>query len=296
MDIVDAQLHVSRGRIQPTLEAMDALGIRSVLIDELWGNGQFGGSTYLEPGYALPNGGWRVAWPTAEQASILHPDRFSYLVRIDRRDPQLVELMRVVGSSPHARAFRVLPVWTLEEAAAFAAGAYEQLFAEAECIGLPVCVFIPGFVELLPPYLERFPELTFIVDHCGMGFPNIPPHRPQQEQQKACEPDYFDEVLRIAAWPNAALKWSHAQHLFRAGHYPYAPLRPILRCAIQAFGVERIMWASDKTVILDQRWSDMLFCLRDDPELSRDEKEWILGRSARTILRWPAPGGEKRKA
>ena len=34
------------------------------------------------------------------------------------------------------------------------------------------------------------------------------------------------------------------------------------------------------------RWSDLLHYLRDDPELSPAEKQWILGRSARRVLNW----------
>jgi hypothetical protein len=32
----------------------------------------------------------------------------------------------------------------------------------------------------------------------------------------------------------------------------------------------------------------MLHAIKDDPELSQDEKQWILGRTARRVFRWPA--------
>lgn len=291
MDIVDAQLHVGRGKIEPTLEAMDALGIRSVLIDEFWGTrSSEKHPTHIDPGYALSNGAWRAACPTAEQASLLHPERFSYLLRIDRNDPELEAVMRVAGSSPHVRAFRIQPVWTLEEADAFAGGAYAPLLELAQDVGLPVCVFIPGFVELLEPYLRKYPRLTFVIDHCGMGFPDIPPGRRESDARRSLGIDYLGEVLRLAEHPNVALKWSHAQNRFGVQQFPYEPLRPILRRTIEAFGAERLLWASDKSVIRGHSWSDLLLCLRDDPELSRDEKEWILGRSARRVLDWPLAG------
>jgi predicted TIM-barrel fold metal-dependent hydrolase len=287
MDIVDAQLHLHHEMTQPTLEAMDALGINSVLIDEFWGTWLSEDRTHIAPGYRLANGAWRAACPTAEQASILFPDRFSYLVRIDRRDPDLVSLMRVLAGSPHARAIRLQPVWTLEEADQFSGGAYDGVFELVEDFELPVCLFIPGYVELLPPYLTRFPGVTFVIDHCGMGFRNIPPDRPKEEARRALDPSYFDEVLKLAEFPNATLKWSHAQDCFGAHEYPYETLRPFLRRAIEAFGVDRLLWASDKSVIRGHSWSDLLHCLRDDPELSREEKEWLLGRTARRILGWP---------
>jgi L-fuconolactonase len=288
MDIVDAQLHLGGGMIRPTLEAMDALGIAAVLVDEFWGTWMSEDRTHIAPGYRLPNGAWRAAYPTAEQASIVHPDRFSYVVRIDRRDPELESVVRVLASSPHARAVRLQPVWTVEEASHFARGAYDPVFELAEECGLPVCLFIPGHVELLPRYLSKFPNATFVVDHCGMGFPGIPPDRPEDEARRTLDPSYFDQVLELAEFPNVALKWSHAQDRFGVHEFPYPALRPFLRRAIEAFGADRLLWASDKSVIRGHNWSDLLHYLRDDPELSQEEKRWILGRSARQILKWPA--------
>jgi predicted TIM-barrel fold metal-dependent hydrolase len=288
MDIVDAQVHVGRGSIAATLAAMDALGVSGVMIDEFWGTREGDDPTHIAPGFRLPNGAWRATCPTAEEACAVHPDRFAYLVRVDRRDPDLACLMRVIGSTPHARAVRVQPVWTMDEARAFADGAYDEVFQLADRHGLAVCLFMPGFAELLAPYLAKFPQVTFVVDHCGMAFPRIPPDRPEDERRRVEQLSYFDEVLRLAAHPNAALKWSHVQNRFGAKDFPYEPVRPILRRAVDAFGAERLLWASDHTVIPNHSWSDMLHAVRDDPGLSAEEKAWILGGSARRIFDWPA--------
>lgn len=286
MDIVDAQLHLGRGMVAPTLEAMDALGITSVLLDEFWAIWGGPQPTHFEPGYLLENGAWRAAWPTAELASIEHPDRFSYLVRIDREDPQLESVMRVVASSPHARAFRLQPVWTRAEVESFANGGYTPLLEIAQDVGLPVFLFIPGYVELLEPYAKMFPELTLVIDHCGMGFGGIPPDRPQAEAVAAQDISYFEEVLRLAEYPNVALKWSHAQDRFGAETYPYDGLRPILRRAIDVFGADRLTWASDKSVMAGHTWTNLLHYVSDNPELSQEERQWILGGTARKILNW----------
>jgi predicted TIM-barrel fold metal-dependent hydrolase len=288
MDVVDAQLHLGCGMIEATLEAMNSLGIQAVLIDEYWGNRVSPEDpTHIAPGYRMSNGAWRAASPTAEQASILHPDRFSYLVRVDRRDLHLDSVMRVVASSPYARAVRLQPVWTVEEASEFGRGAYDPVFELADECGLPIFLFIPGHVELLPRYLSKFPRVTFVVDHCGMGFSGIPPKRPAEEASRTLDPSYFREVLKLAEYPNVALKWSHAQDKFGVHDYPFLALRPFLRRAIASFGQDRLLWASDKSVIRGHPWSELLHCLRDDSELSEDEKDWILGGTARRILGWP---------
>ena len=289
MDIVDAQLHLARGKIDATLEAMDALGIASVLIDEFWGSFPETHPTHIPPGFLLPNGAWRAVSPAAEEASQRYPDRFSYLLRIDPRDPDLESVMQVASSSPHVRAFRIQPVWTLEEVEDFKRGNYDPLLEIAQDAGLPVCVFIPGYAELLEPYLKRFPAVDFIIDHCGMGFPNIPAGRSAADEERVNSPAYFAQVLELAAFPNANLKWGHAQERFGVRNYPYEGLRPYLRNAISAFGADRLMWAGDKTVMFGHTWSDLLHGIRDNPELSDEEKAWILGRTARKLLNWPAP-------
>lgn len=286
-DVVDTQLHVKTGMIDATIEAMDAIGVRSVLIDEFWASRGGPHPAHFEPGYLLSNGSWRAAWPTAEQASLRHPDRFSYLVRIDPRDPDLEVVMRFVASSPNARAFRLQPVWTVDDVEHFAEGGYDHLFDIAGDLGLPLFIFIPGHVELLARYARRFPEVTCIVDHCGMGFRGIPAGRPAAEAASTRDPAYFEEVLRLAEFPNVLLKWAHAQDAFGASAYPYESLRPTLRRAIEAFGADRLMWASDKSVMVGHTWGDLLRCVSDDPALSLDEKQWILGETARSVLRWP---------
>jgi predicted TIM-barrel fold metal-dependent hydrolase len=289
MDIVDAQLHVGPGMIDTTLEAMDSLGIRSVLIDEFWITRLDKLATQVEPGYRLANGAWRAVYPVAELASILHPDRFAFFVRLDHRDPQLESFMRVIAGSPHARAFRVLAVHSPEDAATFTSGGYEPLFDIAQDIGLPVCLFIPGYVEYLPRYLKKYPKLSFVVDHWGMGNAQNSTKRPDADFQRAMRPEYLDEILKLADHPNVAIKLSHAQMVFGVNDYPYRPLRTLIRRAIQAFGANRLIWASDKNVVRPpQTWSNLLHYLKDDPELSLEEKEWILGRSARRIFKWPA--------
>jgi predicted TIM-barrel fold metal-dependent hydrolase len=296
MDIVDAQLHIGPGMIEPTLEAMNSIGITSVLLEEYWDWIKPTRIGQIEPGYFLPNGAWRAIYPVAELASTLHPDRFSFFVRIDRNDPQLESVMRVIASSPQARAFRLLGTWRLEEAEAFIGGGFDAVLDIAQDIGMPVCFTIGGYVEHLPRYLKRFPRLSVVVDHWGMGSANLPRGRPEAEMRRAMSIDYLDEVMKLAEHPNVALKISHGTMFFETTQYPYEPLRPIIRRAIQAFGADRLIWAGDKNAnrpILP--WSDLVHSLRDDPELSQQEKEWILGRSARRIFNWPAvpahPGG-----
>ena len=289
MDIVDTQLHLGPGPVEPALKEMDALEISSVLIEEFWIGGQGNGpQDALMPGYRLPGGAWRSVYPTALSASLRYPDRFGYFVRLDRRDPGLESQMRTIAEEPGARGFRLLATWSADEVAALAGGAYDALFDLAQDVGLPVCVFVPGHVELLPRYLSRYPRLQFVLDHLGVGMPGHPPGRDEAEQTRTTDPTYLDEVLKLAEFPNLAVKISHAPMLLRAGAYPFEAVRPYLRRAISAFGAERLMWASDAKIMPHYAWADLLNYLRLDPELSDHEKAWLLGRTARKVFSWTA--------
>jgi predicted TIM-barrel fold metal-dependent hydrolase len=292
MDIVDAQLHLGPAPVEPTLEAMDSLGIASVLIEEYWiddpGRGPVGP---IRPGFTLPNGAWRSVYPVALRASILYPDRFAYMVRLDRNDPDLESVMRRIADEPGARGFRLLATWSMEEAKALADGGYDTLFAIAEDIGLPVCLFVPGHVELLPRILRKFSRLQFVLDHLGIGMPGHPPGIGAADQQRTTDPAYFDEVLKLAEHPNLAVKISHAPMLLRAGDFPFDAAKPYLRRAITAYGADRLIWASDKTVMRRYSWAELLNYLLFDPELSETEKAAILGGTARRVFAWPSAAG-----
>lgn len=289
MEIVDSQIHFGPGGANEILAAMDALGINAVLADEFWGLDNWG------PGDILKNEVLRVTTPTVELAASQHPDRFSYVRRVDRNDPEVHSLIRMAADSPGAKAIRILPSLTAEELSAFELGGYDAIFSTAHSAGLPVFVYIAGHVELMPRYLETFPDLKFIVDHCGMpmeeGISFLDAETPEQAAGTVAHqgPDiaYFEHVLRLAEFPNVSLKWSHAQGMFGVREYPFTDLTPILRRAVDAFGAERVMWASDMGGNqTGETWAELLFYLRDSDGFTDTEKQWLLGKTVRTLLDW----------
>lgn len=298
MDIVDTQVHLGPGGAAEKLAAMDALGIASVLIDEWWGG--WWGTKPGEPAYRLGNGALRTTSPTAELASWTFPGRFSYLIRVDPLDPEVRSVVRFARDSNYARALRITTPLPRSELTAFADGGYDSVFAAACEFDLPIFVSLLGHTELLTRYLEKFPSARIIIDHCGM-----PPSRSMVPTIVQIEglPDSdrywstlagapleesFDKVLRMAEWANVGLKWAHAPSRLDAAGYPNGRAQPFLRKAIDGFGAERIMWASDVTVNpTGETWAELLYAIKDNPDLSANEREQILGGSARRWLAWP---------
>jgi L-fuconolactonase len=251
MDIVDAQIHIGPGRIEEALAGMNALGIRSVLID-----------------------------------------RFSYLVRLDRTDRDVTTIIRMARDAPHARALRITPSMKRTEAEAFATGEYSQICAAACECGLPLFMFVPGRVRDVALYAREFPTLRIIVDHCGLvsNLMRQAIERGGQPISRDAQLVAFDQVLSLADFPNVALKWAHAPAMFQAPGYPGEELRPILRKALDHFGKERIMWASDVSANQSgESWAMLLFGMMGNPDLSSLEREALLGGTIRAWLDWPAP-------
>lgn len=285
MDIVDAQIHIGPGGIDTVLAAMDALGIRGALVDEYW-LADFAN----RPHYLLPGGIQRPVGPTAELASLLHPDRFSWLLRIARLDPDHAAIIRHVRDAPGGRAIRIDPGLSPQELQQFAQGGYDHILKAATEAGLPVFVFAPDSPDAFLRAARAFPDLRLIIDHCGLysnamraGFAQRP--MLDANQQLAL----FERVLALSQCANVALKWGHASAMFDCPAWPGEQLRPMLHRAIAAFGADRVMWASDYSV--NQRgecWAELLYGIRADPGIGERERELVLGGTLRAWTGWTA--------
>jgi L-fuconolactonase len=286
MEFVDAQVHLNRLNpdweqtdhatlVHSAVTTMDALGLNAVLIDEWAGFANPVTKRGHLPGHFLPNGAMRGEHPFSETAVSLYPERFGYVARIDPLDPDLERLMAEVPDKPGALCLRIVPIPEAGELDLYEQGGFQPLFAAAERHQVPIFAWFPGRSHLLAPTLELFPSLPLILDHCGLS----------RDQGNFAH--QLDEVCEMARYPNLALKWCHAPSQLSREPFPFTDVFPFLRRAIDAFGMERVMWASDHTQSKSHHsWAEALFYLRDSPHLTDTEKEWLLGRSVRTILRW----------
>jgi predicted TIM-barrel fold metal-dependent hydrolase len=301
MEIIDAQVHVNRlprdwqtaeldtdTVLEAAVAAMDAVGVDTVLIAEAWGQDAD------KHGAVLPNGAVRPDLRFSQRAVERFPNRFGYLAGYDVRDPSLELLISEVRRKPGGLCLRVIPWPQTGDLDRFKAGGFDPLFAAAQQHGVPVFVGMPGQAPLLEPYLQKFPRLWLILDHCGVG---VTPLRgsqlsPQLQvwvtptlEERLTELDY---IIGMAKYSNLAIKWSNAQSRLSGEPYPHRDAVGQLRRVIDAFGAERVMWASDYTESRAlHTWAQSLHYLLYSDLLSETEKEWILGKSVRQILSWP---------
>ncbi|HSW19952.1 MAG TPA: amidohydrolase family protein, partial [Ramlibacter sp.] len=197
LDIVDAQLHLSpHPDLGAITTAMDALGIRSVMFDELWGRNAQGYST---PCMEFSGGAVRQHSPLAQAAALRDPARFAWLQRVTLRDPALAEWVALLAACG-CRALRVV-TFDKDECARFATGGYDELLSLAQEHQLPLCLLARDVATLIQAVAPRFPSLQFVVDHCGWV---------RKEQ-------HWRDVLSLARLDKVWLKWSHFHRAFGDG-------------------------------------------------------------------------------
>jgi predicted TIM-barrel fold metal-dependent hydrolase len=267
MEIIDSQVHANQRGIDQSIAIMDAVGVDAAVID-IWPPVRT----------KLPNGATRFEYGFGEEAVARFPARFAYIARFDPNDPELDHLMAQVGKVPGRICTRIASGHDLK---VLGQGGHEPILAAAGKYGVPVMIYHGGQHEAAIAYVRKFDNVQFIIDHCGMGV------------ERATLPDRLEstinQLIEYAKYPNVAVKWGHAPRLSRE-RFPYRDLLAELMRVIDAFGVKRLMWASDYTVTTDHHtYAESLFCLRGADRLSDSDKEWILGRTAREVLHWSKP-------
>jgi L-fuconolactonase len=266
MEIIDGQVHLNQIGIEACLASMDAVGIDATLVDQ-----------YPPTASRLANGALRYRYDISEEAVRLFPARFAYVARIDPRDPEMERLMAEVRAATGRLGIRVDKPSRTD----LAEGLYDGYFAAAMRAGVPVWIVLPGRLPELAECAARYGDLQFVVDHAGM------PEDWNRTDSDRFAP--FDALIALATLPNVAVKWGHMTKL-SARPFPYDDVLAHLRRVVDAFGAQRVMWESDWTMSLGhETLAEMLFAIRLSDRFSDEEKAWILGRTARTVMRWERP-------
>ena len=262
IDIVDAQIHFGPAEgVDGTIRTMDALGIRTLIVDELWGFEDGVPSPFA----ALRDGVARALSVLGQEGALRFPARMAYIQRVVRQDPDLATHIPTLARMPGCVGIRVV-LTSRKERQAFAAGEWDPVFALAAENGLPVALLTAELPALAQIAMERFPGLRLSADHCGW----------------AGSEEEWQAVLRLAEHPGLVLKWCHPGRTFRHFTDPAEAERRGLAAAVRAFGADRICWASDVTYEETAKsWAELLGAVRFHPDLADEERAWVLAGTAR---------------
>ena len=215
---------------------------------------------------------------TAIEAAIRYPTRLAVMGRFNPQVAGAPERLKTWLEQPGMLGIRLTfhkerwSEWLEDESLAWFWDACERL-------RIPVTAYMPKLLHKVPGIVEYRPGLTLILDHMA---------RQSELRDDECFAD-LDELLALGRFQNLAIKVTAAP--YHSTHpYPFKNLTPYLRRIHQAFGPQRLMWGSDFTK-LRCTYQECLDHIRFGLDfLGEDDKRWILGETARTLLQWPAPG------
>jgi L-fuconolactonase len=237
-----------------------------------------------------------AAWAAAQL-----PDRFGFVPHIEPDVPDIDAAVRAAKQRPGLLGLRSLIGWPLDgaEVRRLEAGVWDPVYAACERHGVPVFLFITGWLPKAAYVASRFPKLKLVIDHLGLRQP--PLDEPEDPPFKS-----LHQLLELSSFPNVHVKLCGLPALSRES-YPYKDVVPHLRSIVDAFSADRLMWGSDTTRFAGRigigrfqnprtlgpypgkhTYAEALHFIRDSDVLSSVEKAAILGETARNVLGWQA--------
>jgi predicted TIM-barrel fold metal-dependent hydrolase len=149
------------------------------------------------------------------------------------------------------------------------------LWKRCDDLKVPMTVLAP--VSRMPEVgllLERTPELTVVVDHMA----DCP----------ADQPSELEKLIALKRYPNVFVKVSHTWSLSKQA-YPWVDSQELVRRLHQAFGPQRLMWATDWPIVENTpgaTYERALAVVRDEMKfLNAEDKSWMLSKTIERV--WP---------
>ena len=139
------------------------------------------------------------------------------------------------------------------------------LWKKAEELGAVFNIFLaPHQVGQVAHMAERFPGVNVIIDHLAMIDITAP------------DTAGFGPLLDLARFPNVYVRTS--LHNPSKQQTPYRDVWPFLRRVYDRFGPRRLIWAN---------FFEFVIMKELIPFFTAEDKEWILGRTAHRLYRFP---------
>ena len=141
--------------------------------------------------------------------------------------------------------------------------------------GLAMCLLAdPEALPAIQRMCKQFPKTPVVIDH----FARIGMKGPPQETD-------LDNLCRLADFERTFVKTSAFYALGRK-QAPYTDLAPLVRRLKDAYGAERLMWASDCPFQVEEghHYADSIALIRDRLDfLTDDDRQWMLRKTAEKV-------------
>jgi len=149
------------------------------------------------------------------------------------------------------------------------------LWKRCQELKVPMTVLAP--ITRMPEVgklLDGLPELTVVIDHMA----DCPIDQPAE----------LEKLIALKRYPRVFVKISHTWSISRQP-YPWLDAQEYVKRLYEAFGPQRLMWATDWPIVENvSTYERALSVVRDDMKfLSAEDKSWILSKTIERV--WPFP-------
>ena len=149
------------------------------------------------------------------------------------------------------------------------------LWKRCQSLRVPMTILAP--VSRMPdivPLADQCPDLTMVIDHMA----DCPVDQPPE----------LEKLIALKRYPKLFVKISHTWSLSKQP-YPWLDAQEHVKRLHQAFGPERLMWATDWPIVENTAgasYTKALTVVRDDMGFLNDEdKRWMLSKTIERV--WP---------
>lgn len=204
-----------------------------------------------------------------------HPGTFSGVAIVDENAPDVaVTMAKLVKQG--VRGFRISAGAQKNLSAWLGSAGMATLWKTAAELNASVCPLInPDTLPLIDKMCEWYPDTSVVIDH----FARLGMAGPPKETDVAA-------LLRLARHRRTHVKAS-AFYALGAKKAPYLDMGPLIRRVRDAFGPQRVMWASDCPFQVDpgHNYHDSIALIRDRLDfLSDSDKAWMLRGTAEKVF------------
>jgi predicted TIM-barrel fold metal-dependent hydrolase len=152
----------------------------------------------------------------------------------------------------------------------------EEMWSTGAKEGMAMCCLMnPDGLPALDKMCQKHRDTTVVIDHLArIGVTG------------KIEPEEVDMLCKMSKHPNVYVKVS-AFYALGKKKMPYHDLAPLIKKVYQAFGANRLMWATDcpYQVQGDHSYQASIGLIQNGlPFLSANDKEWILEKTAENVF------------
>jgi predicted TIM-barrel fold metal-dependent hydrolase len=200
-------------------------------------------------------------------------ETFQAVCRVDPLDPAAPDHL----SNLTAQGFRGVRISPAGDASGdWIRGALmPPLWKRCQDLKVPMTVLAPiTRMQDVAALLERTPDLTVVIDHMA----DCPIDQPEE----------LEKLIALKRYPNVFVKISHTWSISKEA-YPWLDAQQYVKRLHEAYGPERLMWATDWPIVeAKASYEKALTVVRDDMKfLNAEDKRWMLSMTIERV--WPFP-------